>query len=102
MPEGVPAPGGFGLLLCQPVLACVATIVAPLGLWFLLGLGFLQAAQPWLTPFASVQRLLSGDMSGLAWPQWMVMVLLWAGGLNALGAARLRRQSPPAPVPGQS
>ncbi|MBX6750462.1 MAG: hypothetical protein IRY85_12470 [Micromonosporaceae bacterium] len=82
---------GFGLLLRHPVIACAATIVVPLGLWFLLGLGFLTAAQPWLTPFASVQRLLSGDMSGLAWPQWMVMALLWVGGLNALGTARLRR-----------
>ena len=82
---------GFGLLLRKPVLACAATIVVPLGLWLILGLGFLKAAQPWLTPFPSVQRLLSGDMSGLAWPQWTVMALLWAGGLNALGAARLRR-----------
>jgi hypothetical protein len=31
-------------------------------------------------------------MSGLAWAQWMVMALLWAGGFNALGAARLRRR----------
>lgn len=82
---------GFGLLLRQPVIACAATIVVPLGLWLVLGLGFLKAAQPWLTPFASVPRLLSGDMSGLAWPQWIVMTLLWAGGLNALGVARLRR-----------
>jgi hypothetical protein len=82
---------GFGLLLGQPVLACVATIVVPLGLWFVLGLDFLAAARPWLTPLASVQRLLAGDMSGLAWPQWTVMALLWVGGLNALGVARLRR-----------
>lgn len=82
---------GFGLLLRHPVLACAATIVVPLGLWLILGLGFLRPAQPWLTPFPSVQNLLSGDMSGLAWPQWIVMALLWGGGLNALGAARLRR-----------
>jgi hypothetical protein len=84
---------GFGLLLPHPVVACAATIVVPLGLWLVLGLDFLRAAQPWLTPFASVPRLLSGDMSGLAWTQWTVMALLWAGGLNALGAARLRRQA---------
>lgn len=81
---------GFGLLIRNPVLACAATVAVPLGLWLLLGVGFLEPAQAWLTPFPSAQHLLSGDMSGLAWPQWIGMALLWGVGLNAIGAAGLR------------
>jgi hypothetical protein len=31
-------------------------------------------------------------MSALAWTQWFVVVLLWGAGLNAVGAARLKRE----------
>jgi hypothetical protein len=66
--------------------------VLPLGLWFVLGsVTVLRPAQAWLTPYPSVQNLLSGAMSALAWAQWLVVVLLWGVALNAAGAARLKR-----------
>jgi hypothetical protein len=84
---------GLGLLLRPPVVAMAGTIVLPLGLWFLLGTADgLRAAQQWLTPFASVQHLLGGEMTGPAWAQWFVVLLLWGVGLNAAGAWRLRRR----------
>ncbi|HSU34477.1 MAG TPA: hypothetical protein VLJ88_02345 [Propionibacteriaceae bacterium] len=53
------------------ILACLATIVVPLGLWFVLGLvPALRPAQAWLTTFPSVQHLLSGEMSPVRWAQW--------------------------------
>jgi hypothetical protein len=50
-----------------------------------------------LTPFATVQHLLSGEMTGSAWAQWVVVVLVWVVGLNVAGAARLRRATPALP-----
>lgn len=83
---------GLGLLLRPVVIACLATIVLPLGLWFVLGsVAVLRPAQAWLTPYATVQNLLSGRMSALAWAHWLVIVLLWGAALNAVGAARLKR-----------
>lgn len=83
---------GLGLLLRPVVVACLATIVLPLGLWLVLGrVTVLHPAQAWLTPYAAVQHLLSGRTSALAWAQWSVVALLWAVGLNAVGAARLKR-----------
>ena len=83
---------GLGLLLRPVVVSCLATIVLPLGLWFVLGrVAVLRPAQAWLTPFPTVQNLLSGGMSALAWAQWLVVVLLWGVALNAAGAARLNR-----------
>ena len=83
---------GMGLLLRPVVIACLATIVLPLGLWFVLGsVAVLRPVQAWLTPYATVQNLLSGRMSALAWAQWLVVVLLWGAALNAVGAARLKR-----------
>jgi len=80
---------GLGLLVRPPVLAFIATIVVPMGLWF--ALSALPSAQDWLTPYAAAQNLLRGEMTALTWAQWSVVVLLWGVGLNALGAARLKR-----------
>jgi hypothetical protein len=83
---------GLGLLLRPVVLACLATIVLPIGLWLVLGSApVLRPIQAWTTPYATVQNLLSGRMTVLAWVQWSVVVLLWAVVLNAVGAVRLER-----------
>ncbi|MCW2503071.1 MAG: hypothetical protein JWO79_1355 [Actinomycetia bacterium] len=83
---------GLGLLLRPVAVACLATIVLPLGLWLVLGsVAVLRPAQAWLTPFATVHHLLSGEMSALGWGQWLVVVLVWPVALNAVGAARLTR-----------
>ena len=51
---------GSGLLLRPVVVACLATIVVPLGLWAVLGgIDVLQPAQAF-TPYATVRNLLSG------------------------------------------
>ena len=81
----------LGLLSRSSVLACAATIGMPLGLWLLLGaVEPLRPAQPWLTPFPSAQRLLGGQMTPLAWTQWLVVVVIWGSSLNAYAAARHR------------
>jgi hypothetical protein len=83
---------GLGLLLRPVVVACLATVVLPLGLWLVLGsVEVIRPAQAWLTPYAAARSLLSGHMNALAWAQWFVVILLWGAGLNALGAARLKR-----------
>lgn len=82
---------GLGLLIRRPVVAFIASIVLPLGLWFLLGaIDVLKPAQA-LTPYSSVRHLLSGQMSALNWIQWLAVVLIWGVGLNVLGGARLRQ-----------
>ncbi|HYQ33617.1 MAG TPA: hypothetical protein VEQ83_10425 [Lapillicoccus sp.] len=84
---------GLGLLIGRPWLACVATIVLPLGLW--LGLGAIpavSAAQAWVVPMTSAQHLLSGRMSGEAWAQLAVVLVLWGRCLYALGTWRLGRR----------
>lgn len=84
---------GLGLLIRRPAVAFVATIVLPLGLWFLLGaVDALRPAQA-LTPYSSVRHLLAGKMSALNWLQWLGMLLIWVVGLNALGVTRLRRRT---------
>jgi hypothetical protein len=86
---------GLGLLLRSRVVAFLATIVLPLGLFGLLGaVDALRPAQPWLTPFGSVRNLLSGEMSVLRWAQWLCVLLIWGVGLNALGAAVRGRRHP--------
>lgn len=83
---------GLGLLLRSTVVAFLATIVLPLGLFGLLGaVDALRPAQPWLTPLGSVRNLLSGDMTVLRWAQWLCVLLLWGVGLNAAGATVLKR-----------
>lgn len=83
---------GLGLLLRPAVLACLATIVLPLGLWAVLGgIDVLQPAQAF-TPYATVRNLLSGRMSAANWAQWLVVLLIWGVGLNIVGLARLKRR----------
>ncbi|NRQ32423.1 hypothetical protein HII36_11315 [Nonomuraea sp. NN258] len=83
---------GLGLLLRSPVVASLATIVLPLGLWLVLGgVEILRPAQAWLTPYSSVRNLLSGQMSVMTWTQWLAVVLIWCVGLNVMGAVRLKR-----------
>ncbi|SCF29074.1 hypothetical protein GA0074695_5215 [Micromonospora viridifaciens] len=84
---------GLGLLMRRPTIAFIATIVLPLGLWFLLGaIDVLRPGQA-LTPYSSVRHLLSGQMSALNWVQWLAVLLIWGAGLNALGSARLRHRN---------
>ncbi|MBG6103432.1 MULTISPECIES: hypothetical protein [Micromonospora] len=88
---------GLGLLLRSVVVAFLATIVLPLGLFTLLGaVDALRPAQPWVTPLGSVRHLLSGEMSALRWVQWLCVLLIWGVGLNAVGAAVLHRRDRPA------
>ncbi|MEU8262506.1 hypothetical protein AB0C02_17970 [Micromonospora sp. NPDC048999] len=90
---------GLGLLLRRPAVAFLATIVLPLGLWFLLGaIDVLKPAQA-LTPYSTVRHLLSGQMSALNWIQWLAVLLIWGVGLNALGAARPFRTAQITPRP---
>ncbi|MET8357714.1 hypothetical protein [Micromonospora sp. NPDC005171] len=85
---------GLGLLLRSTVVAFLATIILPLGLFALLS--GVESAQPWLTPFGGVRNLLSGEMSALRWVQWLCVLLIWGVGLNAVGAALLHRRDRPA------
>ena len=80
----------FGVLIRPAWLAMVATIVIPLGVWALLGLAGLSAAQGWLTPYAAVIRVFAAPMTPLAWVQWLVVALIWAVGLNAAAFGRVR------------
>ncbi len=86
---------GLGLLLRRrPALACLATIVLPLGLWRLFGaVDVLRPLQAWSTPYPSAQHLLSGELSAANWAQWLVVLAVWGVGLNALGVARATRPS---------
>lgn len=80
---------GLGLLVRRPVLACLLTIVLPTGLRLLLSaLDVLGSAQAWLTPYASAQHLLAGNMSPVNWAQWLIMVAIWGLGLNLAGLCR--------------
>lgn len=88
---------GLGLLVRRPALACLLTIVLPTGLRLLLGaLDALRPAQAWLTPYASAQHLLAGDMSPANWAQWLVMVAIWGFGLNLAGLRRRASLTPSA------
>jgi hypothetical protein len=92
---------GLGLLLRSPVVAFLASMVLPLGLWLVLGgVDVVRPAQAWLTPYAAARNLLSGRMSAVTWTQWLVVLLLWGVGLTATGAARLKRgKARKAPAP---
>jgi hypothetical protein len=85
---------GLGLLLRPAWLAFAASIVLPLGLWYVLGaVEVLRPAQAWLTPYGTVGNLLSGTMDPGRWAQWLAVFLIWGVGLNAVGAARLNRST---------
>lgn len=80
---------GLGLLLRWKVVAFLATIVFPPGVFYLLGaFDALRPAQPWLTPFSSFRPLLSGAMTATDWARWLVIALIWGLGLNFVGAVR--------------
>ncbi|MCG5452042.1 hypothetical protein [Micromonospora hortensis] len=57
--------------------------------------GTLRPAQPWLTPFGSVRHPVSGGTSAVAWVRWLRVLLIRGVGLNAVGAALLRRRDRP-------
>jgi hypothetical protein len=83
---------GMGRLVRRPVIACLLTIVLPLGLWLILrAVGEIRPAQAWLTPYASAQHLLAGDMNPINWAQWLVMATIWGLGLNLAGGLAARR-----------
>ena len=83
---------GWGLLLGSSVLAIVADVVVPLGLWIVTGaVPGVHGAQAWLAPFASVRNVLSGHMDAQRWAQVGVIVLVWVIALNAAGIFRVRR-----------
>ncbi|WP_459644951.1 hypothetical protein [Kineococcus sp. NUM-3379] len=91
---------GLGLLVRRPALASLGTVVLPLGVYALLGaVEVLRPAREWLTPYATSQDLLSGRAGPVDLAREGVVVLLWCAGLNALGAARLRRDASPRPSP---
>ncbi len=74
---------GMGLLIDRPVVACLATIVVPLGAYLVLSR---VGGADWLTPYAVATRLLAGDAGAIV--RWVVVALLWGGALNAAGLAR--------------
>ena len=83
---------GWGLLLGSSVLAIVADVVVPLGLWIVTGaVPGVHGAQAWLAPFASVRNVLSGHMDAQRWAQVGLIVLVWVIALNAAGIFRVRR-----------
>ena len=83
---------GWGLLLGSSVLAVVADVVVPLGLWIATGaVPGVQGVQAWLAPFASVRNVLSGHMDAQRWAQVGLIVLVWVIALNAAGIFRVRR-----------
>jgi hypothetical protein len=84
---------GLGLLIRSAVVAFIASIVLPLGLWVVLGATqSLRPAQAWLTPYATAQNLLSGQVSPVNWAQWLVVLLVWGVGLNAAGVTIVRQR----------
>lgn len=81
---------GFGLLLRSNLAAMVADVAVPLGLWLVSGdvIG-LRDLQVWLTPFAVVQKPLSGQMDAQDWAHVGTVAFVWVVGLNAAGMLRL-------------
>ena len=85
---------GWGLLLGSSPLAIVADVIVPLGFWIITGaVPGLQGVQEWLTPFASVRNLLSGQMGVEQWAHVGVVMLVWVVALNAAGIFRVHRLS---------
>jgi hypothetical protein len=81
---------GCGLLLGSNLAAMVADVAVPLGLWLVSGaVTGLRGVQVWLTPFAVVEKLLSGQMDAQDWAQVGIVAFVWIVGLNAAGILRL-------------
>jgi hypothetical protein len=84
---------GFGLLVRRAILACLATIVCPLGLWLVLG-AIAPQARAWLTPYESARHILAGTMTPTSWLAFVVMACMWGIGLNLAGIRRFRVDQP--------
>ncbi|MBB5626483.1 hypothetical protein [Sphaerisporangium krabiense] len=83
----------LGMLLRRPAVACLATIVFPMGTWLLLSsVQSFHPAQAWLAPYATARILLSGQMTLLTWTQWIVVLLIWGVTLNTAAATWLKRR----------
>jgi uncharacterized membrane protein YeaQ/YmgE (transglycosylase-associated protein family) len=81
---------GLGMRVRVLVIAMIGTIVLPLGLWLLLGAADpVRAAQAWVTPYAGVPHLLSGQMSPTRCAHLAVVVAIW-GRPDTAGAIRVR------------
>ncbi|MDN5763654.1 MAG: hypothetical protein L0H41_15230, partial [Microlunatus sp.] len=65
-----------GLLLPRAWLACLTTVVVPLGVTLLLGTLGPRGAADWLTPLGAAGHLVPGPMSILNWAQWIVVAAL--------------------------
>ncbi|GAB7038721.1 MULTISPECIES: hypothetical protein [Catenuloplanes] len=83
---------GLGVLIRPAWVACLATIVVPLGLWALLLL--VPPLGDWLTPFPVAGTLLSGDARPVDWARWTVVALIWGVALNALAVRHARTRRP--------
>lgn len=82
---------GLGVLIKPAWVACLGTIVIPLGLWALLGLaGPVAGVRDWVTPFPVAGTLISGEVRAVDWARYLVVALIWGAGLNALAALRVR------------
>ncbi|MDP9795537.1 hypothetical protein J2S43_004049 [Catenuloplanes nepalensis] len=79
---------GLGALIRPAWVACLATIVVPLGLWALLLL--VPPLGDWLTPFPVAGTLLSGDVAAIDWARWTVVALVWGVALNATAVRHAR------------
>lgn len=86
---------GLGLLIRQPVVASLATIVLPLSAYLLLGLADAVTVRQWLTPLGSTEVMLPGGARPLDWAAWAVVALLWGAALNAAGLLRLKAAAGP-------
>jgi hypothetical protein len=85
---------GFGLLIRSSLTAIIVDVVLPLGLWVVTGaVPALHVLRDWLTPFASVAHLTSGEMNVRHWAEVAVVVLVWVVALNLLALRRLRRSA---------
>jgi hypothetical protein len=84
---------GLGMLVRSPLVAIIASVALPLGLWLILSAADRSGrAQAWLTPYASARNLLAGEMDAESWARSTVVVLIWVVGLNTAGAIRVMRR----------
>ncbi|WP_157239054.1 hypothetical protein [Catenuloplanes japonicus] len=88
---------GLGVLIRPAWVACLATIVIPLGVWALLGLaGPFAVVREWITPFPVAGTLLSGEVGAVDWARFLVVALIWGVGLNAVAVRQARARRVPA------